>query len=83
MERKQYRLMDGRVLFVGRGLGEKTFMTFVHRAGGIAYWYISRMLPVCTTIDEAQADLDAYAKKKKLELAGLVSLKSFDPKPVA
>jgi hypothetical protein len=63
---KRYSLPDGRILWVGRGLGQ-SFMTFDSdpRAPG-KHRFTSKNLPPRKSIDEAQRDLDQYATKGKL-----------------
>ena len=82
-EEKRYRLPDGRIIFAGPGLGQDVFMSFTRKESGGLQRYVSKALPIRKTQVEAQQDLDKYAKTKKLEPVGLVSLKSFDPEPAA
>lgn len=62
---KQWRLPDGRILWVGKAF--EAFMTFCSdpHAGG-RHRFKSRKLPPRKTIEEAQADLDAWATKGRL-----------------
>jgi hypothetical protein len=64
---KMYQLPDGRVLWVGAGLGGDVFMTFKSstQAWG-RHRFVSKNLPVRKSFDEAQADLDAFAAKGRL-----------------
>ena len=87
MDNKTYRLPDGRRLWVDPGIGGETFFTYTTRRSG---WgrqrYKSNSLPLRQSRQEAQADLDLYARKNKLELdesGALVKLKKFDPDPAA
>lgn len=79
----QYELPDGRVVFASAGLGQDVFMSFTRRESGGLQRYISKALPVRKSLNEAQKDLDSYAKTKKLKPVGLVRLKPFDPEPAA
>ena len=87
MDNKTYRLPDGRRLWVDPGIGGETFFTYTTRRSG---WgrqrYKSNSLPLRQSRQEAQADLDLYARKNKLErdTAGdLIKLRNFDPDPAA
>lgn len=70
-----YVLDDGRVLFVTAGISRgiipelrRWFTCYMHRGG--AEWGLRRFkspaLPYRDTREEAQADLDRYAKKRGL-----------------
>ena len=89
MDNKVYKLPDGRRLYVAgtNDTGGETFAThFTHRSGLYRRRYKSPSLPLRQSRQEAQADLDLYARKNKLErdTAGdLVKLRNFDPDPAA
>lgn len=82
-EGKQYKLPDGRILFASAGLGQDVFMTCTRRDSGGLQRYKSKSLPLRKSLQEAQADLDAYAKARDLELVALIKIRSFDPDPAA
>lgn len=60
-----------KVFFVRHGIGsDSCYMTIYQKlekfkTGGGAHRLVSKNLPVRETIEEAQNDLDAYAKKQK------------------
>jgi hypothetical protein len=58
----KYKLPDGRILFASAGLGQDVFMTCTRRESGGLQRYKSKSLPLRKTLQEAQADLDTYAK---------------------
>lgn len=62
---KQWKLPDGRTLWVGKAFD--AWMTFCSdpHAGG-RHRFKSKHLPPRATIEEAQADLDQWASKGKL-----------------
>lgn len=80
---KRYKLPDGRILFVGAGFGQDIFMTYTRQENGAKQHYKSKSLPLRNTLQEAQQDLDQYAKAHKLEPDTLVKVRSFDPEPAA
>lgn len=69
---KQYVDEKGRLIFVRAGLGGDTFMAMYQDVGKWgafgAHRLVSKELPVRNTLEEAQADLDAYAEKKGWKL---------------
>lgn len=83
MEQTSYCLPDGRILFASAGLGQDIFMSCTRRESGSLQRYKSKSLPLRATLQEAQQDLDAYAKANKLEVDALVKLRRFEPDPVA
>jgi hypothetical protein len=82
-EQRQYKLPDGRILFASAGLGQDVFMACTRRESVGLQRYKSKSLPLRSTLQEAQADLDAYAKANNLELDTLVKIRRFDPDPAA
>lgn len=82
-EQRRYKLPDGRILFASAGLGQDVFMTCTRRKSGGLQRYKSKSLPLRSTLEEAQADLDAYAKAHNLEPYALVKIRRFDPDPAA
>lgn len=82
-ENKRYKLPDGRILFASAGLGQDVFMTCTRRESGGLQRYKSKSLPLRKTLEEAQADLDAYVKAQNLEPDILVKIRRFDPDPAA
>ena len=56
-----------KILEAGQGLGEYYFTGWRSENGGF-HRVSSPALPVRRTLEEARADLDAWAKKKKLEV---------------
>ena len=87
MDYKTYRLPDGRRLWVEAGTGGEVFFTYTTRRSGRGRQrYKSPSLPLRQSRQEAQADLNLYARKNKLErdTAGdLIKLRNFDPDPAA
>ena len=87
MDNKIYKLPDGRRLWVDPGIGGETFFTYTTRRSGRGRQrYKSPSLPLRQSRQEAQADLNLYARENNLErdAAGdLVKLKNFDPDPAA
>ena len=89
MDNKVYKLPDGRRLYVAgtNDTGGETFTTHVtHRSGLYRKRYKSNSLPLRQSRQDAQNDLDLYARKNKLatdESSALVKLKKFDPDPAA
>ena len=83
MTQKRYKLPDGRIIFASAGLGQDVFMSCTRRESGSLQRFKSKSLPLRNSLQEAQADLDAYAKAKKLEPDALVGIKRFDPDPAA
>jgi hypothetical protein len=69
---RSYRMPDGRVLFVRRGIGDvPAYMTVYIRIGKKgAHRFRTRDLPVRMSGDEAQQDLDKYARKRGLKEEG-------------
>ncbi len=65
----RYLDKHGRVLFVAPGLGGKTFMTFYRLPSGALKRFVARgnALSPRGTREAAQADLDAYARRRKLK----------------
>lgn len=67
IEPKQYRDFQGRVLFVGCGLTNGTsWMTFYTKPNGSLRRVNSKFLPIRESREEAQRDLDKYAKERGL-----------------
>lgn len=56
----------GKIIEAGQGLGERTFFTGWRSESGGFHRVVSKSLPVREDIEEAQADLDAWAKRKGL-----------------
>ena len=89
MDNKTYKLPDGRRLYVAgtNDTGGETFTTHItHGSGLYRKRYKSNSLPLRQSRQEAQADLDLYARKNKLETddsGALIKLKKFDPDPAA
>ena len=89
MDNKIYTLPDGRRLYVAgtNDTGGETFTTHItHRSGLYRKRYKSSSLPLRQSRQEAQADLDLYARKNKLERdtsSDRIKLKNFDPDPAA
>lgn len=67
VEQRDYQLPDGRLLAVHPGLGGDVFMTMIARPNGAMHWLKTSMLPMRAAREEAQADLDIYARQKGLE----------------
>ena len=81
---KTYKLSNGRPLWVGPGSAGEVFFTYTTgRSGHGEQRYITNALPPRKTLEEAQNDLDAYAREYNLEPDRLVKLKRFDPDPAA
>lgn len=59
----------GKIIEAGQGLGERTFFTGWRSNNGGFHRVVSKNLPVRETIEAAQADLDAFAKRKRLVAA--------------
>ena len=59
----------GKVIEAGKGLGERAFFTGWRSARGGFHRVVSKSLPVRETLEEAQADLDAWAQRKGLGVA--------------
>ena len=60
----RYRDEKGRLVFVGKGIGDE-FMSLRQGASVVSSHRVkTRALPLRETRDEAQADLDAYAARK-------------------
>jgi uncharacterized protein YndB with AHSA1/START domain len=66
MNQRRYQLPDGRTLWVAEGLGKWMTMDSTPTASG-RHKFTSKALPARVTREEAQADLDAYAKKGRLQ----------------
>lgn len=64
---KRYLDKKGRVIFVAQGLGDK-FGTFWQSHAGGLHRVKSPAMPMVTTREEAQANLDAYAQARGLEM---------------
>jgi len=65
---RSYQLPDGRVLFIRRGIGDiPSYMTMYKQPGKNAHRFKSRDLPPRTKADDAQQDLNRYAKKRGLQ----------------
>lgn len=64
---KRYLDKKGRVIFVAQGLGDK-FGTFWRSSSGGLHRVKSPAMPMVTTREEAQANLDAYAQARGLEM---------------
>jgi len=71
-----YELPNGRILYVTACLeeiGYATHYSYINDKGEITpKRYKSFELPVRTTLDEAQADLDVFADKKGLKKVGVI-----------
>lgn len=59
----------GKIIEAGQGLGERMFFTGWRSNNGGFHRVVSKNLPVRETIEAAQADLDAFAKRKVLGVA--------------
>ena len=59
----------GKIIEAGQGLGAHTFFTGWRSKSGGFHRVVSKSLPVRETIEAAQADLDAFAKRKGLVVA--------------
>jgi hypothetical protein len=65
---KRYRDFQGRILFVGCGITDGTsWMTFYSKLNGSLRRVNSKFLPIRSTRNQAQEDLDRYAKERGLE----------------
>ena len=62
-----YLQEDGTEVFVSSGLGGDTYGTFTRRASGSLKRVCSKHMPMVETRDEAQRNLDAWARRAKLE----------------
>jgi hypothetical protein len=69
MENRMFKLPDGRILWVGAGIGNPPlFMTFdSDPAAGGRHRFVSPLLKPRKTRDQAQGDLELYARSKHLE----------------
>ena len=87
MDDKTYKLPDGRRLWVEAGIGGEVFFTYTtRRSGRSRQRYKSSSLPLRESRQEAQTDLDLYARKNNLERdtsSDLIKLKNFEPDPAA
>ena len=63
---KRYHYKVGKIIETGPGLGERYFFTRWQTESGGYHRVNSPDLPVRKTLEEAQADLDAWAAKKGL-----------------
>ena len=61
----KYETNDARVLFVDRDWLDGLYRTFWQTAAGSLYRVRSKDLPPRETAEEAQADLDEYARKNR------------------
>jgi hypothetical protein len=59
---------NGEAVFVSSGLGKNNFMSFRRSARGGLHLVKTKFLPVRKNFDEAQTDLNLYAKKKGWKL---------------
>lgn len=64
---KAYQLPDQRVLFAGPGIGGESYMAFWRKTGKPgSHRLVSKALPIRKSIEEAEADLAAFAAKHRL-----------------
>lgn len=61
----------------------EVYMTCTRRESGVFDRYRVDSLPLRFNFEEAQKDLDAYAKAHTLEPDVLVKIRTFDPDPAA
>jgi len=65
----RYLDKNGRVIFVSTGLGGSEFGTFWETAGGFGKHRVkTQAMPMVTSREEAQKNLDAWAEKNGLQL---------------
>lgn len=60
-----YKDKQGREIFISQGIGE-VWASYFRKQSGALKRIKSKYLPLRNTDDEAQKDLDAYAKKHNL-----------------
>jgi len=66
-----YRDFQDRILFVSDGISHgTTWMTVYQKPSGALKRVVSKFLPLRKTREEAQADLDRFAKARGLERKG-------------
>lgn len=62
---RKYQDTHGRIMFVASGISRgDTYATYYTKATGAMKRHVSRHLPLRSTRDGAQADLDAHAQRK-------------------
>jgi len=63
-----WRDENGETVFVSSGLGKRKFMSFRRSASGGLHRVKTKFLPVRNNFDDAQEDLNLYARKKGWKL---------------
>lgn len=67
MKPRKYRDFQGRILFVASGLDGRRFMTVYQKPPGGLRRVATKWLPLRDSREQAQADLDRYARLKCME----------------
>lgn len=82
MEYNKYTDSKGRIIWVGQGMGleSSTWFTLYSKPGrNSSHRLVSPDLPLRSTMEQAQADLDAYAAKKGFGINNPAQVKPAPP----